>query len=136
MTRILLASHGRLADGMRDSLTMIIGPVDALESFCAYTTPGEDVPQEVRQYVEGIDPDDELLVVTDLFGGSITNEFQRYLGTPGLHIVAGMNLALVLELVTGRDRPVKDLLSDVITNARSAIRCLEPTTEVLAAEDF
>ena len=36
--------------------------------------------ESVRKYVDGIKEGDELIVLTDVFGGSVNNEFMKYIG--------------------------------------------------------
>ena len=35
-------------------------------------------------------------MLTDLFGGSVNNEFMKYISNPQIRLIAGMNLALVI----------------------------------------
>ena len=43
----------------------------------------------------------ELIVITDIFGGSVNNEFLTYLKRKNFYLVAGLNLPLLIELVSG-----------------------------------
>lgn len=36
------------------------------------------------------------IIFTDLFGGSVNNEFMKYISNPQIRLIAGMNLALVI----------------------------------------
>ena len=39
MRTVILASHGHLASGMKNTVEMILGEQEALKAFDAYTTP-------------------------------------------------------------------------------------------------
>ena len=88
MNRILLASHGPLAKGMKDTLAILAGENDRIETLCAYVDDqSRDVAKMIDAWEAGLDPDDRWIVVTDVFGGSVNNEFLRFgciqIGIPG-----------------------------------------------------
>ena len=74
-TKIIIASHGRFAEGIMDSLKMIAGEQDHVEPLCAYIDRSVDYSARIRQPVADHDYEKQaLLVITDLLGGSgITN---------------------------------------------------------------
>jgi fructoselysine/glucoselysine PTS system EIIA component len=65
-------------------------------------------------------------VFTDLLGGSITNQVLRATADlPGgrhIHIVAGVNLPLVIEVVLGdTDMPVAQVLAEAVGRAKDQL---------------
>lgn len=125
MKKFLLISHGHFADGILDSLKHIMGNVEGIETLCAYTDPSMDFAAEAARYVEGIGSEEELIVVSDLFGGSVNNEFMRYIGKPGFHLVAGLNLSLLIELVNNRDMETHEMIALAVDISRDAIKCCD-----------
>ena len=99
MRRILLATHGEFAAGILNSAEIIIGKSEQVQTLCAFTDPTKDFQKQVQTIVEEIQPGDELVVVTDILGGSVNNEFMRYLDHEGLHLISGLNLPLLIELI-------------------------------------
>ena len=83
MRRILLATHGEFAAGILNSAEIIIGKSEQVQTLCAFTDPTKDFQKQVQTIVEEIQPGDELVVVTDILGGSVNNEFMRYLDHEG-----------------------------------------------------
>lgn len=76
MNKILLASHGYLAQGMKSSLEILMGSDDRIECLCAYVDDdSRDVAALIDAWMETRDPADSWFVVTDIFGGSVNNEF-------------------------------------------------------------
>lgn len=76
MNKILLASHGYLAQGMKSSLEILMGTNDRIECLCAYVDDdSRDVAALIDAWMETRDPADSWFVVTDIFGGSVNNEF-------------------------------------------------------------
>ena len=92
MRKILLASHGYLAKGMKQTLELILGKQSSVEILCGYTPECENVRDAIREIVENAG-EEELIILTDVFGGSINNECMRYLGRQKYHLIAGTESA-------------------------------------------
>ena len=71
MAKIILASHGGLSKGMKDSVSMIVG--DLAKDIETYSLlPGqnpEDFYQEVLKEVK--ESDEQILILCDIKGGSV-----------------------------------------------------------------
>lgn len=96
MRHVIIASHHRFADGLRDTLEFI-GGVSGIETVCAYVdeTPLDDV---VSGLFAGIPEEDEVLVLSDIVQGSVNQAFSPYI-SDRVFLVAGVNVACCLELV-------------------------------------
>lgn len=95
--KLVLASHGKLASGIKSSLTLICGDRITLETLDCYLTEGFDLEKEVNEIMTRYS-EQELVVVTDLFGGSVNNEFLAHIDQSNFYLVAGMNLPFLIEL--------------------------------------
>ncbi|PQF24653.1 PTS sugar transporter subunit IIA [Enterococcus mundtii] len=132
MTKVLCMSHGPLARGMVETAQFIIGKNQYLEYLCAYIDGNDDLEKTISEYVtaNGVEP---LIVVTDIFGGSINNEWMKYISTiSSIHLIAGMNLSLVIELVVKLDsqQELTQLIQEAIkTSAQGLIYCNQLTYE-------
>ena len=91
MVKIMLASHGNLAAGMLSSAEMVFGKQDNVSVICAYVDGEDDVSTRIKGFIDSIAPDDSWI-----FGGSVNNEFMKYISNPQIRLIAGMNLALVI----------------------------------------
>src|SRR4051794_22850557 len=102
MKKFLLASHGYLAEGVLNSITIIMGNVENVHTLCAYVDGNNDIEQLVNQAIHKMkeEPSDEWIVITDIFGGSVNNTFMNRLDDCHFHLVSGLNLALILELLS------------------------------------
>ncbi|MBO0452397.1 PTS mannose transporter subunit IIA [Candidatus Enterococcus murrayae] len=94
---LVLASHGKLASGIHSSLGLICGNPIKIETLDCYLTEGFDLEKEVNGLLERY-REYELVVVTDLFGGSVNNEFLAHMDRSNFYLVAGMNLPFLVEL--------------------------------------
>lgn len=135
MKRFVIATHGNFAAGILDSLELIMGKQENFEAFCAYRDGENDIKERVRRLIESKKPDEDLIVVTDLFRGSVNNEFMGYTDVPGVYVVSGMNLALLLEMQVNQDEDTPAMIRDAIRTAQETIVCCNEKTEV-QDEDF
>lgn len=119
MIKILLASHGNLAAGMLSSVELVVGKTDNVEVLCAYVDGESDVVPRVRSFINGMLPDEEWLILTDLFGGSVNNEFMNYISKPNMRLVAGMNLPIVITAITAAN--IAEGIDDVISELKEVV---------------
>jgi fructoselysine and glucoselysine-specific PTS system IIA component len=141
MNRILLASHGRLAAGMKDTLELLVGKNDRIETLCAYVDDdSRGVARLIDTWDARRDPEDWWIVVTDVFGGSVNNEFLARSASDSFALVAGMNVSLLAELAVTLDVLDDAALDRAVEGCRAQIQRCRPTTmlttEAGGDEDF
>ena len=119
MRTVILASHGHLASGMKNTVEMILGEQEALKAFDAYTTPESNLH--------------ECVIVTDVLGGSVNKEAVAFAAQPGVRVITGMNLTLVATLLTEEELPLDELVKTSIAEAQASIQQPEFVSE---EEDF
>ncbi|GAW64036.1 PTS family mannose fructose sorbose porter component IIA [Ligilactobacillus acidipiscis DSM 15836] len=99
MRKIIFASHHRLASGMKDTLNYIAPNAANVTAIDAYMT-NTPVEKEIDDALKTVDlKNDEVLVFTDMMGGSVNQNFIKYISYPHFHIIAGMSLPLVLTII-------------------------------------
>lgn len=126
MNKILLASHGYLAQGMKSSLEILMGTNDRIECLCAYVDDdSRDVAALIDAWMEARDPADSWFVVTDIFGGSVNNEFIQRQATGSFTLITGMNLPLLVEMVTQLGSLDADKAKAAVEGSRSFIQLCE-----------
>jgi fructoselysine and glucoselysine-specific PTS system IIA component len=123
MRKFLIVSHGEFAGGMRSALELITGTAPSVFVLQAYVDENRSVEEDIAVL---LGDGSEWVVFTDLLGGSITNQVLRTAAALGLkdsvHIVAGMNLPLVIEVVMADPEvPVKEVLAEAIGMARDQL---------------
>lgn len=123
MRKFLIVSHGEFAGGMKSALELITGAAPNVIVLQAYVDENKPVEEEISGVLKD---GEEWVVFTDLLGGSVTNQVLRVaveLGVAGsVHIVAGMNLPLVIEVVMADPEiPVKEVLAEAIGMARDQL---------------
>ena len=80
-----------------------------------------------------------MVVVTDLFGGSVNNEFLAYIKRPNYYLVAGMNLPFLVEFATQYEytESVAELIEQTLNTSKEVIQfCNQTFEQELAEEEF
>ena len=111
MRKLLLISHGQLANGFKDTLKLFLGDDHPFAAICAYGEGCPDVDEELNKFTSDITKDDEVLICSDIFGGSVNQKVLPLLNREKTYIIAGMNLAMLLQIGT---YPVEEPLSDEV----------------------
>ena len=133
MNKILLASHGYLAQGMKSSLEILMGANDRIECLCDDDT--RDVAALIDAWMETRDPADSWFVVTDIFGGSVNNEFIQRQTAGSFTLITGMNLPLLVEMVTQLDSLDADKAKAAVEGSRSFIQLCEAADMLADVEE-
>lgn len=122
MRKFLIATHGTFAAGIRSSLEMITGEARNLFTIQAYTDGNRSITDELNKVLLNIDAGDELVIFTDLAGGSITNEVLQSAFKENVYIVSGVNLPLLLDIILADpDSDLNEVIETGILNAREQI---------------
>lgn len=101
MRRFCIVSHGRLAQGLRQSLSIFLGDELPFDAISAYVDGVDDAKKALADYVAQFQPDDTLVFLTDIMGGSVNQQVMPYLTTrPNTYVISGVNFPLCLELST------------------------------------
>lgn len=135
MREYLLASHSNMAQGVKDSLELIMGKQENVYTICAYVQSDYDLESEIIKFMK-THSYSELIVVTDLLGGSVNNEFLKLQSEFNYHLVTGLTLTLVLELVTSSDLSAKEAIDKAIFSARKALLNCAELTVSKSEDDF
>ena len=135
MNKILLASHGPLAQAMKVTAEFLMGENENVISMCAYMDEdSKDLPKMVDRWLEGQQPEDSWIVITDIFGGSVNNEFLARTVEHKFHLLSGMSLPLVLS-VWGGEEPLTDIqLEKLLDEAKSTVQLCNGLLEHKADE--
>ncbi|MBU9709651.1 PTS sugar transporter subunit IIA [Paenibacillus sp. AK121] len=119
MIGVIVGTHGKFSEEILRSTEMIFGH---LENVVGVTfEPGESVNGLVEKYkaaLETIDWTDGLIFLVDLFGGSPYNAASRIVARyEKMGIVTGVNLPMIVDLLTNRGLENVENLSDLAIRA-------------------
>ncbi len=105
MIGLVLVTHGRLAAEFVAALEHVVGRQTALESICI----GPDDDMEARRAdiaaaVGRVDTGAGVIVLTDMFGGTPSNLAISLMVQGRIEVIAGVNLPMLVRLVSVRER--------------------------------
>ena len=125
MLKVFLASHAHLASGMRSSLLIFMHECPNLTVYDAYTEGDTSTIQEhLDAFYATVTPEDEVLLLSDIYGGSVNTAMCAYLDRPNTRLVSGINLAFLIE-VMAEPTLSDERLDEIIQNSRDFLRRVE-----------
>lgn len=131
MRNIIIASHAHFAAGINEALELLTGAHENVRVCCLFVDGNDDVEAIAAASVDQAGEDDTI-VCTDLFGGSVNNEFTKLVQThDNVYLVTNMNLPLLLQLVfADDDQPTAELLRELAASDDTRVKFVN---DILAA---
>ncbi len=128
MVTIIVAAHGESAPALLKTAGMILGNFENVHPVTFLPGQGpEDLVEEYTRIVEASDAEETLLLV-DLFGGSPYNAGAQFAATrEGVDVVSGVNVPMLIEVISGAGRKNATLKSLVAKHTRRAPRVFAPS---------
>lgn len=136
MNQIVLASHGGLADGARDTLDMIVGDVSNVHTISLARDDKDQIEDRALALIDSFDPSDAVYVLTDMLGSSVNNQMVSLQAKrPEVTVISGMNLPLILEIALS-DEPLSEAaLAEVIEQSRAGIQNIAALMRATAQQE-
>lgn len=107
MRQFIIASHAHFSAGINESVSLLSGERDNVRTLSMYVDGNNDLAAAAAKMLDETPEGDDLVVCTDLFGGSVNNEFTSIVQRrPNTYLVTNMNLPLLIQLLfaeEGRD---------------------------------
>ena len=116
MRQYIFASHAHFATGIKESTELLSGARDNVHDLSMFVDGRTDVAEEVDKLLATFDPAEDGIVCTDLFGGSVNNEFTKIVQTrPRTYLVTNMNLPLLIQLLfSDESAPVEETIRAIV----------------------
>ncbi len=136
MNQIVLASHGGLADGARDTLDMIVGDVSNVHTISLARDDKDQIEDRALALIDSFDPSDAVYVLTDMLGSSVNNQMVSLQAKrPEVTVISGMNLPLILEIALS-DEPLSEAaIAEVIEQSRAGIQNIAALMRATAQQE-
>jgi len=104
MTEILVITHGNLAKEMIKIVEDIVEePVKATPVCFDLDLKQSDYTRKITDVLDAIDPGRQVIILTDLFGGTPSNITFPFVKKDKLEVITGLNLSMLLYLLTQSD---------------------------------
>lgn len=98
MRHYILASHHKLAYGLKDTLVFLTNMSDKIQDISAYIDNETSIDEQIKNAFSKIGENDEVIIMTDLVGGSVNQKFYPFMNNH-IHLISGVNLPLALSLL-------------------------------------
>ncbi len=122
MINILIVSHGDFGKELLKSSEIIIGKIDNIE--CISFNLGDnyaDLCKKVQESIERIG-DDDLIVFTDMYGGSPFNSVTKLMKDKKFFHITGVNLPLFIDIAINKNTYSMDEIAEkIIKNGKKSI---------------
>lgn len=125
MVGVVVAAHGNMAEAMVAAAEQIVGRIDRLHSVNLQAHEGIDRGREkIAAAIRQVDDGSGVVVLADVFGGTPSNCCLPLLDTGKLEVVTGVNLPMLLRLVSSRKegRGARQIAEDLVEYGRNNIR--------------
>lgn len=122
MRRYIVATHARLSEGILSALDMIVGRQKPISAYCAYVEDHVFFKDELEKEIAGYPLTDEILIFTDLYGGSVNNELLPFINLPNVYLISGVNLIVIISmLIASEEEPIEEMIERTIREAQSGM---------------
>lgn len=118
MRRFVIASHHQLAFGLKDTLQFLTSR-DNITDISAYVDDTR-LEDQVGRVMRSFGAEDEIVILTDMLGGSVNQYFCSYMGER-CHLISGINLPCALSLILQpEDIPfTRDTIHRIVEESRT-----------------
>ena len=136
MLKIFICSHGHMASGIKSSVEILLGSSSNITAFDAYVDKSS-VQEHLDSFYKTVDKNDRVFLLSDLYGGSVNSAMYLYLDKPNTTLIAGINLALVLELANRKDITTEEIdeLVDDTRKMMKIVKLNDDSNESIAEKD-
>jgi len=118
MIGMVLVTHGGLANALRDAMEHVVGKQKNLATVCIESDAEfEGQRDEIARRMAEVDAGDGVILLTDMFGGTPSNLAMSMCAQPGVEIIGGVNLPMLVKLAKIRGQ---ETLPEAVAHAEEA----------------
>ena len=136
MKKIISATHHNLAKGLKDTLNYISPNTAEIIDLNAYVD-DETLENSIDQALNEFSRDEQIIVLTDMMGGSVNQEFAKRLSDYNIELISGVNLPVALSLILslGDEEVSSEMIRQTIEEARQQLVYVNDTLENQTMDD-
>lgn len=136
MKKIIIATHHYLAKGMKDTLEYIVPNTVEVIDISAYID-NVSVENQILAELDKFDKGEQIIVFTDLLGGSVNQEFVKKMKDYNIELITGVNLPVLITIVLGMGdgKLSKDTIRLAIEEAKNQLVYVNDFLEAQEIDD-
>lgn len=123
MIGILIITHGSLGESLLDCAVHVLGKKP--EQFATLAVAKQDNPNEMLSKALGLAAElnsgDGVLVLSDMYGATPCNIVTKLLQPGVVEGVAGVNLPMLVRVMTYRHEPLTKLVEKAVSGGREGV---------------
>lgn len=122
----VIVAHGTVADCLMDGIQGILGKQTGWETVSNRGLGLRELNAEVSRAVERLQKDHDVVVFSDMPGGSCHHACQEFLQhAEDVRVITGINLMMLLEFFVKREHTtLEQLLNLIIDRGRDSVRLI------------
>ncbi len=123
MIGILIIAHGTLGESLMHCANHVFGghpPHVATMGIALHDEPATILPQ-AKALINELDQGEGVLVLSDMYGATPCNVSCRLLEPGRVDVVAGVNLPMLVRVLTYRNEPLSVLVEKAISGGRDGV---------------
>lgn len=117
--KMLLISHGKMAEGALDTLRIFTQAAD-ITAISAYTDGNDNPGTEVTAFFEKAGKE-RVIAFSDIVFGSVNQLLFPYLERPETYVFSGFNLPMLLQATTLSDESAPEEIAAIAEEGRSGV---------------
>jgi len=118
MIGMVLVTHGTLATALREAMEHVVGKQNNLATVCIESDAEfEGQRAEIARRMAEVNTGDGVILLTDMFGGTPSNLAMSMAAQPGVEIIGGVNLPMLVKLAKIRGQ---ETLTEAVAHAEAA----------------
>ena len=121
MKQILIATHGKMASGIRYTAELIVGKMPGITTIDAYVEPDDNIVEKFRVFFEA-HKEERIIVFTDLMGGSVNQKLMEYARKDNVTLITGTNLPVLMQVMLAEDDVSEEEIKGYIADAREELQ--------------
>jgi mannose PTS system EIIA component len=128
MVGILIIAHGTLGESLIHCASHVLNKRPARLRQLGVTAQDDPLlllPQ-ARALVKELDSGSGVLILSDMYGGSPSNITQKLLVPGKVEGVAGVNLPMLIRVLTYRDKPLATVLTKAVSGGCEGVMRIPP----------
>ncbi|MEM9060092.1 MAG: PTS fructose transporter subunit IIA [Pseudomonadota bacterium] len=129
---LVIVAHGGLAEALQAATEHVVGPQSGMRSIAI--GPNDDLRQcqnRIESAVAEVRQGAGVIVVTDMFGGTPSNLAHGVMSEPGVEVIYGANLPMLVKLAKMRDRGLEEAVRSGLDAGRKYVNS---ANSILSAE--
>ena len=141
---IIVATHGKMSNGLVDAAELIIGDTENVYAINLFS--GDDVQdlnKEILDTINKINPENGVVIFTDLFGASPFNQSTLAVHSlspdqqENIYVVTGVNLPMLLEAINQKmmNSSVHEAINSILESGKQGIVVWQNNLDELNEDD-